>query len=128
MGKPSAIIMEMHPAVKQLQERVLIDFQVACSDEGAAYFTDKIIEDIVTCVEQENVAMSSLYDYAARHKQMLEDCGQDAEAQRMGKQIMDFGRDLLNNFQRHSVYENGHLNYVYSGRCTTKTLILSRYC
>lgn len=127
MTMPSAIVMEMHPAVRQLQDRVLIDFQIACSDEGAEYFTDKIIEDIVTCVDQENMAMSCLYDYAGRQKQMLEESGRDAEGHRMAEEIMDFGRDLLNNFKHHQVYENGQLNYVYSGRCTTRTLILSRY-
>lgn len=125
---PGAIIMQMHPAIQHLQNRVLVEMEVACSEDGAAYFTDKLIEDIVTCIDHEPTAMSCLYDYAVRHKQSLEDCGKDAEAQRVANQIMDFGRDLLNNFKEHRVYEDGQLHYVFSGRCSTKTLILSRYC
>jgi hypothetical protein len=127
MARPGALILEMHPAVKQLQERVLIDFEVACSDDGAAYFTDKLIEDIVSCLDQENMALSCLYDYSASQKQRLEEEGLSAEAQRVAEQIMDFGRDLLNHFHHHRVYERGQMHYVYTGRCTTRTLILSRY-
>jgi hypothetical protein len=125
---PGAILMDLHPAIRKLQDRVLIEMEVACSDDGAAYFTDQLIEDVVSCIDQENMAMSCLYDYADRQKQSLLDCGRDAEAQRMASEIVDFGRDLINNFKEHRVYENGQLNYVFSGRCASKTLILSRYC
>jgi hypothetical protein len=127
MATPSALILEMHPAVSELQARVWQDMGIACSEENAAYYTDKLIEDIVTCLDRESMAMSSLYDYSAQQKRHLQEEGLDAEATRMGKQIMDFGCDLLNSFQQHHVYENGELHYVFTGRCTTKTLILSRY-
>jgi hypothetical protein len=124
---PSALILEMHPAVRNLQARVLMDLEVACSPDGAEYFTDKLIEDIVTCLDQENYAIPCIDAYAASRKQALIEEGKHAEAQRVASEIVDFGRDLFTEFKDRGVYEKGTLNYVYTGRCTTRTLILSRF-
>jgi hypothetical protein len=124
---PSALILEMHPAVKNLQARVAVDLDVACSPDDSAYYTDKLIEDIVTCLDRESTAMHCVDAYAASCKQALLQEGRHAEAQRVASEIVDFGRDLYSTFKDRGVYEKGTLNYVFTGRCTTRTLILSRF-
>ena len=70
--------------------------------------------------------MSSLMTYAEAERYRHARQGTLTEAGNIAWDILEFGRDLYDQLKSFGVYQYGDLSYVFTGRCRTDNLILTR--
>jgi hypothetical protein len=127
MRIPSTIIFPMPDRVVALQQ--LWRANGLCEDDlSLERYTDEVIDGVVGCLDRYNVSESALMTLAMNSKHMDIYHGRDqAFAAQNAQEIHKLGEDFLRLFTDHMLYMNGKFDYVYSGRCSNKEIILVRY-
>jgi hypothetical protein len=120
MSTPDTIILDLSKAVRALHKRVENE-----SIESDGYLT-AVIEDVVQCLSQESSAISCLTTYAEAQRYRRAKEGTALEAQNIAWDIVEFGRDIYDQLKSFGVYRQGDLPYVFTGRCRTDNVILTR--
>jgi hypothetical protein len=127
MPIPSTIIFPLPERVASLQ-RLWREHEV-CGDElTVERYTDEVIDAIVSCLDHYNVSDSALMTFAMSDKHECINKGFEREtASEIASEIHKLGEDFQRMFTDHMLYLNGKFDYVYSGRCSNKEIILIRY-
>lgn len=126
MKFPGTIVLTMPDGVKDIQGAA-IGAQLACEQPGAEYFADQVLDELVQCLNHEGTAMSALTSFASEYRRQFDAAGLEAEGQHIADSVMAVGRELYSTFKDHSMYVQGKFDYVYSGRCSNKEIILIHY-
>jgi hypothetical protein len=127
MRTPATIIFPMPERLAKLQK--LWQENGLCQDElTLERHTDEVIDSIVSSLNQQNVAYSALMTLAANDAYMNAYYGYTQDFSRENSsETHKLGMDFLNLFCEHGLYRNGKFDYVYSGRCSNKEIILIHY-
>lgn len=119
MSTPDTIILDLNKSVHALQKRI-----DRASGDGYGY-VNKIIEDVVDCLWNKSIAISSLMTYAEEQRHQQVDRARNSNAEMIAWDIVEFGRDLYEQLVAFGIYRDNRLRYVFSGRCRADNLMLT---
>jgi hypothetical protein len=127
MHFPSTIIFAMPDRVARIQ-RLWREHDLCLDDLTLERATDESIEGIVSCLDRFNLASSALMTLSSNVCYMDGYHGRgQGFAQQNATEHYKLGLDFFNLFCEHKLYLDGKFDYVYSGRCSNKEIILIRY-
>ncbi len=127
MRFPGTIIFPMPERVAVLQ-RFWRAHGLCDDDQSLERYTDEVIDAVVSCLDHYNVSSSALMSLAVNSKNRNIGAGYDQDfAAKNAAEIHRLGEDFVRLFTDHMLYLNGKFDYVYSGRCSNKEIMLVHY-
>lgn len=109
---PDSVVLEFGSELAMLEAAIV---KHSLDDE----VFDKVVDDVINCIYQRDVALENLNDYMRVLEALRYRHGLPCAAQRFGKQLLSLAEQF-------GLYLHGVLPWLYSGRCGTHQLILSK--
>lgn len=125
MRIPSMIILRMPDRVAALQ-RLWRDHGMM-EEYLLERHTDEVLDNILACLDRSNLAPSALMTFAASRAYFASQYNSDDFAAKNAALIHELGQEFFSLFIEHQLYLNGRMDYVYSGRCSNKEIILTHF-